>query len=47
MTGAHSHIDVVPIHDAAQVLVGGKYPVKPVVVYVRHDHLDGQRKHSE
>lgn len=35
-----SHEDVVPLHDAAQVLVAAEDPVEPVVVDVRHDHLD-------
>lgn len=43
----NSHVDVVPLHDAAQVLVVGEDPVEPVVVDVRHDHLDKRKKHSE
>ncbi len=35
-----SHEDVVPLHDAAQVLVAAEDPVEPVVVDVRHHHLD-------
>lgn len=39
----HSHVDVVPLDNAAQVLIGGKDSMKSVVVNVRHNHLDGQR----
>lgn len=37
---SHSHVDVVALHDAAQVLVAGEDAVEAVVVDVRHDHLD-------
>ena len=41
LTPSHSdsHIDVVPLHDTAEVLVGGKDTVKAVVVDVRYNHL--------
>lgn len=35
----HSHVDVVPLHDAAEVLVGGEDAVEAVVVDVGDDHL--------
>ena len=36
---ADSHIDVVPLHDAAEVLVGGEDTMEAVVVDVRYNHL--------
>lgn len=35
----HSHIDVISLHDAAEVLVGGEDPVEAVVVDVSYNHL--------
>lgn len=35
----HSHIDIISLHDAAEVLVGGKDPVETVVVDVGYNHL--------
>lgn len=37
----HSHVDIVALHDAGQVVVGGKDPVETVSVDVRYDHLGG------
>lgn len=35
----HSHIDIISLHDAAEVLVGGKDTVETVVVDVGYNHL--------
>lgn len=35
----HLHEDVVPLHDATEVLVGGEDAVKAVVVDVSDNHL--------
>lgn len=40
----HSHVDIVSLHDAAEVLVSGEDPVETVVVDVSYNHLGGKRK---
>lgn len=35
----HSHVDVVSVHDAAQVFIGGKDSVETVVIDVSYNHL--------
>lgn len=39
----HSHVDVISLHDAAEVLVGCKDPVETVVIDVSYNHLDSKR----
>lgn len=39
----HSHINIVPLHDAAEVFVSGKDSVETVVVDVRYNHLEDKR----
>lgn len=39
----HSHVDVISLHDAAEVLVGCKDPVETVVIDVSYNHLDSNR----
>lgn len=36
----HSHIDVISLHDAAEVLVGGKNTMEAVIVDVSYNHLE-------
>lgn len=45
----YSHIDVVSVHDAAQVFIGGKDSVETVVIDVSYNHLvnDKKKKKSE
>lgn len=38
----HSHIDIISLHDATEVLVGGEDPVETVVVDVCYNHLGGK-----
>lgn len=40
----HSHIDIISLHDAAEVLVGGEDPVETVVVDVGYNHLEGDER---
>lgn len=40
----HSHIDIISLHDAAEVLVGGEDPVEAVVVDVSYNHLRDKRR---
>lgn len=35
----HSHVDVISVHDAAQVFIGGKDSVETVVIDVSYNHL--------
>lgn len=39
----HSHIDIISLHDAAEVLVGGEDPVETMVVDVGYNHLGGMK----
>lgn len=36
---SHSHIDIVSLHDAAEVFIGGEDPMEAVVVDVSYNHL--------
>lgn len=40
----HSHVDIISLHDAAEVLVGGEDPVETVVVDVSYNHLGDKRE---
>ncbi len=40
----HSHVDIISLHDAAEVLVGGEDPVETVVVDVGYNHLGDKRE---
>lgn len=37
----HSHVDIISLHDAAEVLISGEDPVEAVVVDVSYNHLGG------
>ena len=39
----HSHIDIISLHDATEVLIGGKDTVETVVVDVSYNHLVDKR----
>lgn len=42
----YSHVNIVSLHDTAQILVSGEYPMKPMVVYVCYNHLCVTREGS-
>ena len=42
-----SHVNIVPLHDAAQVLVRGEYPMEPMVVDIGYDHLRLRERRTE
>lgn len=42
----HSHIDVISLNDAAQVLVGGKDSVETVITDVSHNHLVNNKRNK-
>lgn len=42
-----SHIDVILVHDAAQVFIGGKDSVKAVIIDVSYNHLVNDKRNPE